>query len=306
MDLAAVTFVDNEARTGAAWSAWPAPAKLNLFLHIVGRRADGYHLLQTVFQLLDWGDTVHLRLRDDGEIRRIDPLPGVAPADDLAVRAARALQSAGAVEQGVDIAIDKRIPCGGGLGGGSSDAATTLVALNLLWRTALDEHALAGLGLALGADVPVFVRGRGAWAEGVGEILTPIELPPRWFVVIDPGVTIPTAGLFAASDLTRDAPHLTISRFTSGATTVNAFEPVVRSRFPAVAQALDWLDGHPVKRLDVARLSGSGGCVFTPVASEQEGADIVAGCPPGMRGFVVRGVAESPLTRRVRQWQDAA
>jgi len=283
---------------GAAWSEWPAPAKLNLFLHIVGRRDDGYHLLQTVFQLLDWGDTVRLRLRDDGAIRRENPLPGVADADDLAVRAARALRTATGCERGVDIAIDKRIPLGGGLGGGSSDAATTLVALNALWETGLDEDALARIGLSLGADVPVFVRGRNAWAEGVGERLTPIDLPERWYALVDPGASVPTAALFAVPELTRAAPQLTIPRFLSGERTGNAFEPVVRARFPAVAKALDWLGNY-----GEARLSGSGGCVFVAVETREAAAQIVDNCPQGMRGHVARGVSESPLVARVDAWR---
>jgi 4-diphosphocytidyl-2-C-methyl-D-erythritol kinase len=277
------------------WSDWPAPAKLNLFLHITGRRADGYHLLQTVFQLLDWGDRVRLRAREDAAIVRLDPLPGVAPEADLAVRAAHALRAATGVRRGVDIAIDKAIPLGGGLGGGSSDAATTLVALDALWNTRLGEDALAALGLSLGADVPVFVRGRSAWAEGVGECLTALELPERWYVVVDPGVHVPTAALFAAPELTRDAPHLTIPRFIAGAATTNVFEPVVRARFAQVAQALDWLGGHAP-----ARLSGSGGCVFAAVGSREAGLAIVRECPPGLRAYVARGVAESPLRQRLR------
>ena len=288
------------AGPAAAWSDWPAPAKLNLFLHIVGRRSDGYHLLQTVFQLLDWGDEVRLRVRDDGEIERVDPLPGVAAADDLAVRAAKALQAASGVRWGADIAIDKRIPLGGGLGGGSSDAATTLVALNALWDAGLDTEQLAALGMKLGADVPVFVRGSSAWAEGIGERLTPLSLPRCWYVIVDPGASVPTAALFAAAELTRNAAHLTIPLFLSGVATGNVFEPVVRERFSAVAQALDWLAGY-----GAARLSGSGGCVFAAVESRETAMDIVEKCPPGMRAFVARGVAQSPLPARLQEWRGA-
>jgi len=289
------------AGTADAWSAWPAPAKLNLFLHIVGRRADGYHLLQTVFQLLDWGDEVKLRVRADGAVVRIDPLPGVSVADDLAVRAARALQAASGTRRGADIAIDKRVPLGGGLGGGSSDAATTLVALNALWETGLDTDQLAALGTQLGADVPVFVRGCSAWAEGIGERLTPLPLPQRWYVVVDPGASVPTAALFAAAELTRNAAHLTIPLFLSGVATGNVFEPVVRERFSAVAQALDWL-----KSYGAARLSGSGGCVFAAVDSRQTAMDVVEKCPPGMRAFVACGVAQSPLLARLQEWRGVA
>ena len=284
----------------AGWSDWPAPAKLNLFLHIVGCRDDGYHLLQTVFQLLDWGDTVRIRLRQDDSICRLDALPGVDAAADLAVRAAHALRSATACRRGADIAIDKRIPLGGGLGGGSSDAATTLVALNALWNTELNADALAAIGLQLGTDVPVFVRGHSAWAEGLGECLTPIDLPPCWYVLVDPGVRVPTKELYRAEDLTRNAAHLTIPLFASGAATVNVFETVVRERFAPVARALDWLNGHAP-----ARLSGSGGCIFAAVASREAGSSIARACPVGMRGFVVRGVAQSPLSARLREWRAA-
>ena len=283
------------------WSEWPAPAKLNLFLHITGRRDDGYHLLQTVFQLLDWGDSVRLRVRDDGRIVRVDPLPGVAAEADLAVRAAQALRAASGCRLGADIAIDKRIPLGGGLGGGSSDAATALVALNALWDTRLDEDALAALALGLGADVPVFVRGRSAWAEGIGECLTALALPERWYVLVDPGAQVPTAELFRDADLTRNAPHLTIPLFVSGAATVNVFEPIVRERFAKVAGALDWLNGF-----GEARLSGSGGCVFVAVDSGDAAHAIMRECPAGMRGFAVRGVAESPLRLRLREWRATA
>ncbi len=275
-----------------AWTRWPAPAKLNLFLHIVGRRADGYHLLQTAFQLLDWGDEVRLRVRADGEIRRIDPLPGVPDDLDLGVRAAQALKRATGCRLGADIAIDKRVPIGGGLGGGSSDAATVLVALNTIWDTDLDEDALADIAVGLGADVPVFVRGTSAWAEGIGERLTPLELPERWFVVVDPGVSVPTRELFQVPELTRNSPQLTIPLFVSGVPTGNAFEPVVRGRFPAVAAALDWLGQH-----GEARLSGSGGAVFAAVPSRDAGDAVLSDLPAGFRGWVVRGVNESPLRR---------
>jgi len=278
-----------------AWTRWPAPAKLNLFLHIVGRREDGYHLLQTAFQLLDWGDEVRLRVRDDGKICRIDPLPGVPDDVDLGVRAAHALKRATGCRLGADIAIEKRVPIGGGLGGGSSDAATVLVALNALWRTELDADALAEIAVGLGADVPVFVRGTSAWAEGIGEQLTPIELPDRWFVIVDPGVPVPTRELFQVPELTRNSPQLTIPLFVSGVPTGNAFEPVVRGRFPAVAAALDWLGRH-----GEARLSGSGGAVFAAVASRDAGEAILAAMPAGFRGWVVRGVNESPLRQRQR------
>jgi 4-diphosphocytidyl-2-C-methyl-D-erythritol kinase len=273
-----------------AWTAWPAPAKLNLFLHIVGRRADGYHRLQTVFQLLDWGDTIRLRVREDGVISRVAGLENVAAEDDLVVRAARALQSASGCKFGADIAVEKRIPAGAGLGGGSSDAATVLVALNMLWNTRLSADALAEIGRKLGADVPVFVRGRSAWAEGVGDELTAIDLPPRHFVIVDPQIAVSTAALFQAPELTRDTPPTTISRYLAGMETANAFAPVARRRFPRVAAALDWLG-----RFGEARLSGSGGCGFVAVASQREAEDIVCQCPPHFRAWTARGVNRSPL-----------
>lgn len=288
---------------GAAqeWSDWPAPAKLNLFLHLTGRRSDGYHLLQTVFQLLDWGDTVRLRPRDDGALVRVDPLPGVATEADLCLRAARLLQERLGIRRGADIGLVKRIPLGGGLGGGSSDAATVLVALNRLWGGGLGEEALAALGLALGADVPVFVRGHSAWAEGVGERLTALDLPERWYVLVDPRVSVPTAALFQAPELTRNSPPLTISRFLAGVDTSNAFEPVVRARYPQVARALDWLG-----RFGAARLSGSGGCGFLAVASAQEAARIVAQCPGEFAAQAARGVNVSPLCARGKDVQGAS
>jgi 4-diphosphocytidyl-2-C-methyl-D-erythritol kinase len=220
-----------EGDAGAGWSTWPAPAKLNLFLRIVGRRADGYHLLQTVFRLLGWGDTLRLRIREDGRIERLGDLPpAMDPARDLAVRAAELLRNEANCHLGADIFVEKRIPAGAGFGGGSSDAATVLVALDALWGTDLGLDRLADLGLALGADVPVFVRGHDAWAEGVGERLTPVDLPPAWYLLADPGVHASTAGLFQAPELTRDAAPATISDYASGALLDNAFEPLLRRR----------------------------------------------------------------------------
>ncbi|MEP6898420.1 MAG: 4-(cytidine 5'-diphospho)-2-C-methyl-D-erythritol kinase, partial [Rhodanobacter sp.] len=204
-----------QAPAHGEWTLWPAPAKVNLFLRIVGRRQDGYHELQTVFRLLDWGDGIRLRLRDDGEVQRSCDTPGVPVQSDLVVRAAQLLQRHSGVSGGVDIQVEKRIPMGGGLGGGSSDAATVLVALNLLWKLDLPEDELAELGRQLGADVPVFVRGRSAWAEGIGEQLTPMALPRRFYVVVDPHETVSTAALFEAPELTRNAPRATISSFAS-------------------------------------------------------------------------------------------
>ena len=275
-----------------AWTSWPAPAKLNLFLHIVGRRSDGYHLLQTVFQLLDWGDTVRLRTRADGEIARSNDVPGVAPQSDLCLRAAHALREHSGSRLGVDIALDKRIPLGGGLGGGSSDAATVLVALNDLWSAGLSPDELAGIALDLGADVPVFVRGYSAWAEGVGEKLTPIALRQRHYVIVDPGISVATAALFQAPELTRNSPPLTISDYLSGsgAGTTNAFTPIARAGYPPLAAALDWLG-----QFGEARLTGSGGCIFVDVESAQRADEIAEQCPLDFTVYQARGVDRSPL-----------
>lgn len=281
------------------WSAWPAPAKLNLFLHIIGRRADGYHRLQTVFRVLDWGDTVHLRVRADGQIQRHAGLAEVPAEDDLAVRAARALQAAAGVGLGADIAVDKRIPTGGGFGGGSSDAATVLQVLDRLWGTGLGTDRLAELGLALGADVPVFVRGNNAWAEGVGEMLTPLDLPPAWYLIVDPGARAPTAALFQAPDLTRNAASATISDFLQrssapGRMFGNVFEPVLRRREPAVDAALATLS-----RFGLACLTGSGAGCFVVFAERDAAKAAHRALPPGMTAWIARGAERSPLLDRL-------
>ncbi|MCC4602814.1 4-(cytidine 5'-diphospho)-2-C-methyl-D-erythritol kinase [Xanthomonas campestris pv. badrii] len=273
------------------WSVWPAPAKLNLFLQITGRRADGYHLLQTVFRLLAWGDTIHLRVRNDGRIRRIgDGLPGVAEDHDLVVRAARLLQSAAGSQAGAEIRVDKRIPAGGGFGGGSSDAATVLVALNALWGLGLPVDALAGLGLQLGADVPVFVRGHNAWAEGVGEQLTPVTLAEAAYVLVDPGVHVPTPALFQSQELTRDAAPAKIADFASGSLLDNAFEPVLRRREPAVEAAFQALS-----RIGTPRLTGSGSGCFVEFATRTAAEQALVQLPGSLRAWVVEGAARSPL-----------
>ena len=281
----------NTVVDAAGWSYWPAPAKLNLFLRITGRRPDGYHELQTVFRLLDWGDRIGLRLRGDGQVRREgDSVPGVAEADDLVVRAAIALKKAVNCAQGVDIRVEKHIPAGGGFGGGSSDAATVLAALNALWGTGLGEEALAALGLGLGADVPVFVRGRNAWAEGVGERLQPLELPPAWYLLVDPGVHVPTADLFRSPDLTRDAAPAKIADFASGTVLGNAFEPVLRCREPAVEAVFQALS-----RVGRARLTGSGSGCFVEFATRAAAEHAMAELPGQLRAWVVAGAARSPL-----------
>ena len=274
-----------------AWSHWPAPAKLNLFLRITGRRQDGYHELQTLFRLLDWGDRLRFRLRDDGLIRRHGiPVAGVAEADDLAVMAAKRLQMSAKCGKGADIFIEKRIPTGGGFGGGSSDAATTLVALDWLWETGLGMAALAGLGLQLGADVPVFVRGDNAWAEGIGERLTPLVLPPAWYVLADPGVHASTASLFRLPELTRDAAPVTIADFVSGVPLGNAFEPVLRVREPAVEAVFAALS-----QIGSPHLTGSGSGCFVEFASRESAEAALAALPPGLNAWLAAGATRSPL-----------
>jgi 4-diphosphocytidyl-2-C-methyl-D-erythritol kinase len=287
----------------ADWTTWPAPAKLNRFLHIVGRREDGYHLLQTLFQLLDWSDVVRLRVRADGAVVRESAVPGVPVESDLCLRAARALQQRTGCPLGVEIALDKRLPIGGGVGGGSSDAATVLVALNELWATGIDVDELAALGVGLGADVPLFVRGQSAWAEGVGDRLTAVALSARDYVVVDPRVGVPTAGLFQAPELTRNSPPMTISGYlsASGAGAGNAFEPVVRARYPQVAAALDWLG-----QFATARLTGSGGCVFAGVESAERADELVRLCPLPFVAHRARGLARSPLLDAVERYRSVA
>jgi 4-diphosphocytidyl-2-C-methyl-D-erythritol kinase len=269
---------------------WPAPAKLNLMLHIVGRRPDGYHDLQTVFQLIDLADEVEIEVRDDGVINRPRGPAGVPEDQDLVVRAARALQAQTGSRLGASISVTKRIPMGGGLGGGSSDAATTLLALNHLWRTGLGSERIAEIGRNLGADVPVFVHGRSAWAEGVGERLTPAAIPgDSWFLVIYPGVQVPTAAVFQAPELTRNSPPTTMPGFleTGGR---NDCEAVVRARFPAVADALDWLARHAP-----TRLTGTGSCVFAKFSRAADAERVAARVPDEWRAFVARGLDQSPL-----------
>ena len=267
----------------------PAPAKLNLFLHVLGRRADGYHDIQTLFQLLDYGDELVFRPREDDAILRISGPTGVAQEDDLAVRAARLLRRAADCRQGAEIGISKRIPMGGGLGGGSSDAATTLLALNALWGLGLSRTDLATLGAELGADVPVFVLGRSAWGEGVGTQLTPVELPRRAYAVIKPPCDVPTAVVFQAPELTRNSPPMTISGFLSSGGRNDCLD-VVRRRFPAVGVALAWLG-----RFGEARLTGTGACVYAAFDELADAQAAVAALPTGYLGFAARGLDRSPL-----------
>ena len=279
--------------------AWPAPGKLNLFLHVVGRRADGYHLLQTAFQFIDLCDEIGFWMRPAGVVERIGEVPGVPPAADLTVRAARRLlEHVQGPRSGVAIEVRKRLPMQAGVGGGSSDAATTLVALNELWGLHLTIGELAAIGLELGADVPVFIHGRSAWAEGVGEQLTPVDFPEPVYLLVRPDVSVSTAEVFKDPELTRDSPVLTIrDSLTAGVR--NDCEPVVRRRFPAVAEALDWLE-----QFAPARLTGTGSCVFAAMPDEA-GARAALGKLPGRwTGYVVRGINRSPLTDRCRLEQD--
>jgi 4-diphosphocytidyl-2-C-methyl-D-erythritol kinase len=272
---------------------WPAPAKLNLFLHILGRRPDGYHELQTAFQFIDLCDELTFEPRADGRILRRSGLASVPEQSDLVVRAARLLQKATGATSGADIRIVKRIPVEGGLGGGSSDAATTLVALNHLWGFELPATRLAEIGLELGADVPVFVHGHAAWAEGVGERLEPIDPPEHVYVVIRPDCAVSTREIFQAPELTRNTPPTTIrALFEQGGH--NDCEAAVRGRYPPVAAALDWLN-----RYAPARLTGTGSCVFAAVEDAQRGQAIVAELPAGWQGFVAKGLNRSPLLERL-------
>ena len=267
-----------------------APAKLNLFLHVTGRRDDGYHLLETLLVAIDAGDTITLTCRDDGVIARTTELPGVAPQDDLAVRAATALKQATRGSLGVDIAVAKRIPLGGGLGGGSSDAASVLLALNRLWGARLPRADLMRIGLALGADVPFFLGGGPALARGIGERLIPVSLPALWVAVIVPAVAVATAAIFAAPELTRDTASAKMDVFSEGYGR-NDLQHTAAARFPDVAVAL----GSLGERSRLARMTGSGGCVFAPFASEAEAQAAVDARPATMQGFVARTLARHPL-----------
>lgn len=272
----------------------PAPAKLNLFLHVVGRRSDGYHLLQSVFRFIDYGDSLHFRLRGDGQVVRRSDLPGVPPEKDLVVRAARLLRETTGCGHGVEIAVDKRLPMGGGLGGGSSDAATVLLALNRLWNLNLSRAELQRLGLQLGADVPVFVFGESAFAEGVGELLQPLSLLPAWYVVIVPPVAVATAEIFSAPELTRDTTSIKMCDLSMAELASvrfrNDLQAVVCGRYPKVAECLRWLEQQ-----GNARMTGSGACVFAEFATQDQASQVLARKPQEWRGFVARGLDRHPL-----------
>ncbi|MFH1605562.1 MAG: 4-(cytidine 5'-diphospho)-2-C-methyl-D-erythritol kinase [Pseudomonadota bacterium] len=273
--------------------AWPAPAKLNLFLHVIGQRADGYHSLQTAFRLIDLADTLRFTPRSDGKIILRRPLAGVPPEQDLCLRAAALLKRTTGHQSGVEIELEKRIPMGGGLGGGSSDAATTLIVLNCLWQLGLQRAGLQQLALKLGADVPVFVFGENAFAEGVGEELSPLDLPAAWYLILVPPVAVPTEGVFAAPELTRQTKPIKIPAFFNGLkqrTLRNDLQPVVSNRYPEVAHHLAWLEQH-----GEARMSGSGACVFAEYSTEFAARAAHAQLPRAMRGFVARGLERHPL-----------
>ncbi|OGA36045.1 MAG: 4-(cytidine 5'-diphospho)-2-C-methyl-D-erythritol kinase [Betaproteobacteria bacterium RIFCSPLOWO2_12_61_14] len=273
----------------------PAPAKLNLFLHVVGRRPDGYHLLQTLFRFIDLHDTLHFTLRDDGAVRRTNAIEGVTEEQDLCVRAARLLQKETGCALGADIAVEKHIPMGGGLGGGSSDAATALIALNRLWSLGLPRARLMQLGLSLGADVPVFVFGENAFAEGVGEELQPCPLPEAWYVVLFPPVQVPTAQIFAHPELTRDTVSITMRallerQLRDGQQLHNDLQSVVCNLYPEVAHYLAWLNNF-----GKAMMTGSGACVFAEFTDHSQAEAVLARLPQDMRGVVAQGLTRHPL-----------
>lgn len=275
---------------------WPSPAKLNLFLYITGQRPDGYHDLQTLFQFVDYGDSLSFNVRDDSAIALTTPVDGVADEDNLVVRAARLLQRHTGVTFGADIALQKRIPMGGGLGGGSSNAATVLIALNTLWDCGLTDTELAALGITLGADVPVFVMGHSAFAEGVGEILQPVEPAEKWFLVAHPGVSIPTPAIFGDPELTRNTPKRTVNVLLD-TPYANDCEPIARKRFYEVEQLLSWLLEYAP-----SRLTGTGACVFAEFDTESAARQVLNNAPSWIRGFVARGVNVSPLHRFREDW----
>jgi len=268
---------------------FPAPAKLNLMLRVIGRRADGYHLLQTVIRFIDYGDTLGFSVREDGAISRANEIAGVPEVEDLTLRAARSLQAACGTRLGAEIALHKRLPVGGGLGGGSSDAATTLIALNELWGAGLPRARLLALALELGADVPVFVGGDNALAEGIGERLTPLPVPDDWYLVLVPPVAVPTARIFADKHLKRDSKPIKITAFSAGLAG-NDLEPVVCREYPEVARHLDWL-----RQAAPAWVTGSGACVFAAFPSESAARQVWEQAPRGMQGFIARGLARHPL-----------
>ncbi|WP_233702084.1 4-(cytidine 5'-diphospho)-2-C-methyl-D-erythritol kinase [Iodobacter ciconiae] len=273
----------------SGWQDFPAPAKLNLFLHIVGRRSDGYHLLQSVFQLIDLADTVSLRVSEGGEIQHLNPLPGVPAESDLTVRAARLLQKATGCSKGVDIRVEKRLPIGGGVGGGSSDAATVMLALNRLWQLNLTRSKLMELGLSLGADVPFFIFGESAFVEGIGEIMTSVATPDAAFVILHPPVHVPTPQIFSDPDLTRNTVPIRVRHFDS-AVTRNDLEYVACKNHPEIRENIMWLSQYAD-----ARMTGSGSCVFASFSSPNEANRVIYDLPKNMTGYVARSLSKHPL-----------
>lgn len=272
------------------WSSdWPAPAKINLFLHVTGRRDDGYHRLQTAFRFLDLADTLRFTPRNDRTIERSNDLPGVPASQDLVIKAAQLLQSTCAIEQGVSVTLNKQLPLGGGLGGGSSDAATTLMALNRLWDCHLDTHALQALGLRLGADVPVFIHGKSCFAEGIGEQFFDIQIPPAWYLLVAPAISVPTQEIFNAPELVRDTSAIRPDEWRPGFGH-NDMEPVAALRYPPVAATLSLL-----RALGSARMSGSGACCFAEFDTESAALAAQKQLPAGTVSFVTQGVDRHPL-----------
>lgn len=300
-------LAENTTALTPAWNTWlPAPAKINLFLHVIGRRPDGYHLLQSAFRMLGRGDSLRFFPREDGQIRLLHPLPGVPEASDLCVRAARLLQTGAASARGVDIEVVKYLPMGGGLGGGSSNAATVLLALNVLWQIGASRSELMNLGLSLGADVPFFIFGRSAFAEGVGEHLAALALPAAWYLVIEPRASVPTSEIFSAPDLTRDTSAIRIADFpvcgaAQGSMQLSSFgrndlEPVACRRYPEVLEALAWLKQH-----GPGRMSGSGACVFAEYSDQTEALHVLSKLPEGWKAWVAKGMDEHPLLGAARE-----
>ena len=275
--------------------AWPAPAKINLFLHIIGRRSDGYHLLQTVFQFVDCIDNIDFSINSDGKLLLKSNYSNIKAEDDLVMRAARVLKEKTRCSLGAEITVDKKIPMGSGLGGGSSNAATTLVALNKLWQLGLDNEQLAQIGVELGADIPVFVHGHAAWAEGIGEKLTPVNPNEPYYLIVQPDCHVQTAEIFNSADLTRNTPAITIRASLTGGGH-NDCEPVVRRLYPKVAEALDWLSQNAN-----SRMTGTGACVFAVFEDKVQAEAILNKLPQGWQGFVARGQNRSPLLARLQQ-----
>lgn len=275
----------------------PAPAKLNLFLLVTGRRPDGYHSLQTLFQFIDLADTLHIEARADGQLTLSPALPGVCEEDNLILRAARLLKQHSGCPMGADITLEKRLPMGGGIGGGSSDAASTLLALNALWGLDLPLDTLAALGLQLGADVPVFVHGHAAWAEGVGEQLTPVDIPEPWYLLAVPPVSVSTAEIFSHGELTRHSSPIKMAAFLGGAAR-NDCEAVVRKLYPDIDNAMKWLDNF-----GVAKLTGTGACIFAAFATEAEARAAAMQVPPRLQVHVTRGINRSPAHTALASWK---